>query len=212
MKAKKKVNMRIEDEKEIAELEARYRKMSDEYDEKVYNSRYSETSRLVRIIRSVKFKVPPEKAFVTLSTLLAKDMHQDLKYEDLFDKAFYRASGKNKKRDMQLSVFEPYEEIELQYFTGESQMVRNFKFKKRSKGMATKIVYYDLAKGKKAWSGPQDTLTRNWWIQSEILRFDIQILQLKKELGLLNEKQLLSFDKKIDALNAKLKKKRLFSK
>ncbi|AHF57236.1 hypothetical protein [Spiroplasma eriocheiris] len=204
--------MKITDEKQLAELKQEYAERHVAINKPLYNSRYSESSRIIKMIRVIKLAKPVNEVFKTLLSMLAKDMNANLTYEDLEHDAFYRAGTKNKKHSMHLAYFKENEEVTLEWFTYEAWISKNFKFYQKPNSNKTKITYLELVKGNKAKTSPYEQVLRNNYIKAEIIRFDMQMYELKKNLGLLTHKETKFYDLKMSKYKERLSKIRIFTK
>ena len=75
--------MKITDEKQLAELKQEYVEKHVVINKPLYNSHYSESSGIIKMIRVIKLAKPVNEVFKTLLSMLAKDMNANLSYEDL---------------------------------------------------------------------------------------------------------------------------------
>ncbi|AGM24660.1 hypothetical protein [Spiroplasma chrysopicola] len=204
--------MKITDPTQIANLQQEYQEKYQQFNAPKYNSKLSESSRILKIIRVKKFKTPLEQTFETLLTMLATDMHANLKYQDLSDDSFYRAGGKDQKRIMHLGHFRENNEVMLEWFTSEAWITKTFKFQGKSKSRKTKLVYFVIIKSLKAKAGYLEQIMRNNYIKAENIRFDIQMWELMRKLGLLDCITEEKYHYQLSKMQLRLSKVRTFSK
>ncbi|AGM25690.1 hypothetical protein SSYRP_v1c00940 [Spiroplasma syrphidicola EA-1] len=204
--------MKITDPAQIANLKQEYQEKYQEFNAPKYNSKLSESSRILKIIRVKKFKTPLPETFEALLTMLSRDMHANLKYQDLADDTFYRAGGKDQKRIMHLGHFRENEEVMLEWFTPEAWITKTFKFQAKNKGQKTKLVYFVIIKSRKAKAGYLEQIMRNNYIKAENIRFDIQMWELMRKLGLLKHLSEEKYHYQLSKMQLRLSKVRTFSK
>lgn len=204
--------MKITNQEHLEALRKEYDDNHAKFNQQVYVSRYSESSRILKLIRVVKVKKPLDETFHTLLTMLAKDMNGNLTYDDLEDGAFYRAGTKDKKREMHLAAFHENKEVTLEWFTPEAWISKNFRFVSKNKGKTTKIIYLEIVKSLKAKTGYLEQIMRNNYIKTEVIRFDMRMYELKKNLAVLSPKQLENYQIKMSSWKERLGSIRLFSK
>ncbi|PQP79660.1 hypothetical protein C6B38_00105 [Spiroplasma sp. ChiS] len=120
--------MKITDSERLIALRKEYDDNHNKFNQQVYVLRYSEASRILKLIRVIKVKKPLNETFHMLLTMLAHDMNANLTYDDLENNAFYRAGTKDKKQKMNLACFNENEEVTLEWFTSEAWISKNFCF------------------------------------------------------------------------------------
>jgi len=204
--------MKIVNSERLIALRKEYDDNHSKFNQQVYVSRYSEASRILKLIRVIKVKKPLGQTFHMLLTMLAHDMNANLTYDDLENDAFYRAGTKDKKREMHLACFNENEEVTLEWFTSEAWISKNFCFLSKKNGQETKIIYLEIVKSLKAKTGYLEQIMRNNYLKAEVIRFDMQMYELKRNLDLLSPKQLANYEIKMSKYKERLATIWLFSK
>ncbi|WP_381415224.1 DUF3284 domain-containing protein [Spiroplasma endosymbiont of Anurida maritima] len=176
----------------------------------LYNSRFSESSRIIKLLIKQKLNCDLELVWTALMKQILSEINPNITTEDLSEDNFYRSSKAAGKKFIRVTSYKPNEEFSIEWFSSEAHFTKTIQIAKR--GEKTLVTYVQTVKGNKAKANMFEQVLRNNYLKSEFLNFKLTMLKIKKDLNLLSDKKVKNFDIIVNSIKIKISKIRLYHK